>query len=463
MKRIEVLFGVLKIPLHFGAVLVALMLSYQLREANIDLIPGVQLLPPANTLLPFDEYAMFMFAAAVLYIVLATLFGLYALKITLGPWKEVGRILAVSAIWLMLIVMWYVFIEKELFFSRFVLAQSTVLLTIFVLFVHTFILLLQRALLRRGIGVRAVVSLGGQDIPKLLHALLLKDPRYQYQGHIATMSELMHRRKFVHIDLILHTDPHPKNEETTELIDYCRSHHVGYAFLPPVFSDVPQHLDISHIGIVPILSFQPTPLDGWGRVLKRFGDIVGSLVLIILLSPVMLITALLVVCTSGWPILYVSRRIGQHEQGMIPVLKFRTMRKDADKIKKDIAHLSHRTDGPLFKIKNDPRVTPIGKVLRRLTLDELPQLFNVLVGQMSLIGPRPHLPEEVDRYTDYQRRLFIVKPGMTGLAQISGRSDLKFDEEVQFDMRYIEEWSPLLDLWIFWRTFFVVLFGRGAD
>src|SRR5690606_10942380 len=143
-------------------------------------------------------------------------------------WREVGRILAATAIWLMLIVMWYVFVEKELFFSRFVLVQSTALLTAFILGVHTLLLLLQRALLRRGIGVRSVLSLGGEDIPKLLHAALLKDPRYRYQGHIASVSELLHRRKFVHVDVVLHTDPHPKNEETTELIDYCRSHHLGY-------------------------------------------------------------------------------------------------------------------------------------------------------------------------------------------------------------------------------------------
>lgn len=463
MKRIEVFFGVLKVPLHALGAIAALLLSYKLREANIDLIPTVQLLPPANTLPPFSDYIVFAASASLLYIVLSALFGLYSLKITLGPWREVGRILIVSAIWLLLIVSWYVFVEKELFFSRFVLIQSTALLTFFVLIVHTLTLLIQRALLRRGIGVRIVMSLGGQDIPAHLHAILMKDPRYRYAGHIASLQELLHRRKFVHIDLILHTDPRPKHDETAELIDYCRSHHLAYTFLPPVFSDVPQHLTIARLGMVPILSFQPTPLDGWGRVLKRLGDFIIAIVLLILLSPILLLIALLIVLTSGLPIFYVSTRIGQYGKETIPMLKFRTMRPDADALKETLSHLSHRTDGPLFKIKNDPRITPLGQLLRRWTLDELPQLFNVLLGHMSLVGPRPHLPDEVGRYSDYQRRLFTVKPGMTGIAQVSGRSNLKFEEEVQLDMRYIEEWSPLLDLWIMWRTIFVVLFGRGAD
>jgi lipopolysaccharide/colanic/teichoic acid biosynthesis glycosyltransferase len=135
----------------------------------------------------------------------------------------------------------------------------------------------------------------------------------------------------------------------------------------------------------------------------------------------------------------------------------------ADHEKEYLQTQSHRTDGPLFKVKNDPRVTRVGKFLRRFSLDELPQLWNVLKGDLSLVGPRPHLPEEVARYTDFQRRVFAVKPGITGLAQISGRSDLKFEDEVRFDLQYIEEWSPWLDLFIFWRTVWVVLRGKGAD
>jgi lipopolysaccharide/colanic/teichoic acid biosynthesis glycosyltransferase len=125
--------------------------------------------------------------------------------------------------------------------------------------------------------------------------------------------------------------------------------------------------------------------------------------------------------------------------------------------------MSHRNDGPLFKVRNDPRVTPFGHFLRHWSLDELPQLINVLVGEMSLVGPRPHLPEEVDQYSPYERRVFAVKPGITGLAQVTGRSNLKFEEEVKLDLQYVEEWSLFLDLWILWRTVFTVLKRDGAD
>ncbi|MDP7477510.1 MAG: sugar transferase, partial [Candidatus Peribacteraceae bacterium] len=261
----------------------------------------------------------------------------------------------------------------------------------------------------------------------------------------------------------LQTDPDPKNAATNILIEYCRAQHIGYSFLPPVLAENPHLLMADRLGLVPMLSFRPTPLDGWGRITKRVFDIVGSLGLIIVLSPVFIICSVIIVLTSGCPIFYISKRVGDPARSKIPVIKFRSMIINADKKKASLKSKSHRTDGPLFKIKNDPRVTPIGKVLRRYSLDELPQLFNVLVGHMSLVGPRPHLPDEVDRYSNYERRVFAVKPGLTGLPQVSGRSDLPFKEEVRLDLKYIEEWSIFLDLWILWRSPFVVLSRKGAD
>jgi lipopolysaccharide/colanic/teichoic acid biosynthesis glycosyltransferase len=135
----------------------------------------------------------------------------------------------------------------------------------------------------------------------------------------------------------------------------------------------------------------------------------------------------------------------------------------ADALKEELRERSHRGDGPLFKVKDDPRVTRMGKFLRRWSLDELPQLWNVLRGDLSLVGPRPHLPEEVAKYSDFERRVFAVKPGMTGISQISGRSGLPFSGEVRLDLQYIEEWSPWLDLFILYRTLGVVLKGEEAD
>ncbi len=461
MKRSEVLFGILKIPLDAFCVLAALLLAYRLREANIDLIPRVQLLEPSQSLPPFSYYLRsFAGWSAFAYVVIAAFFRLYALRVTLGAWHEAGRIVLTSLVWLSSIVAWYFLVEKQLFFSRMLLFHAVFFSTLFVLLVRAALLLLQRSLLLRGFGVRMILSVGSRALPSALLETLARDPRYRYEGHVASIDDL---RGTQNVDLVLHTDAHNTDGDTVRLIEYCRSRHIGYAFLPAVFADVPHQLFVQRFGLVPILRFQPTPLDGWGRVAKRLFDFFLSLFLLIVLSPILLLLALLVVLTSGLPILYVSRRIGQHARRTIPVLKFRTMCRDADAMKEDLHHMSHRTDGPLFKVKNDPRVTALGRVLRRWTLDELPQLLNVLIGQMSLVGPRPHLPDEVARYTDEQRRVFAVKPGMTGLAQVSGRSDLSFEREMAYDMQYVEEWSPLLDLWILWRTGIVVVFGRGAD
>ena len=194
----------------------------------------------------------------------------------------------------------------------------------------------------------------------------------------------------------------------------------------------------------------------------RMFDVVLSVIALVILSPLFLSIALLIKLDSQGTVLYKSRRIGWRKQFLM-VCKFRSMIRNADALKQKLEEQSHRVDGPLFKVKNDPRVTRTGKFLRRYSIDEWPQLLNVLKGNMSLVGPRPHLPEEVDKYTDFQKRVFAVKPGITGLAQISGRSDLPFDEEVRLDLQYVEEWSPWLDLWILWRTVWVVLRGEGAD
>ena len=464
MKRSEILFGILRIPLDTLACLGALLIAYKLRVLNIDLIPNVQLLTTESNLPPLSYYLThFAVPAVLVYIAVSASLQLYALKITLGPWREMGRVILASLLWVALIMAWFFLVQRQLFFSRLLLVHATFLLTMFVLLLRTLTLLLQRQLLGRGIGKRTVLSCGSSSLPVMIESELLRDVRYHYLGHEISNAGVAAQQHTEPIDLVLHTDPNPTSASAAELIEYCRSHQIGYAFVPPVFTDVPHQLSIEHLGLVPILRFEPTPLDGWGRVFKRLVDFVAGWLLLIVLSPLLLLIALLIFFTSGWPIFFVSTRVGQYGRERIPLLKFRTMCKNAEQKKKDLAYLSHRTDGPLFKIKNDPRVTPLGRILRRFSLDELPQLLNVILGHLSLVGPRPHLPEEVAKYTQLQKRVFTVRPGVTGFAQISGRSNLPFEEEMHLDMRYIEDWSLALDLWILWRTVFVVVFGKGAD
>jgi exopolysaccharide biosynthesis polyprenyl glycosylphosphotransferase len=464
VKRSEIVFGAVRIPLDALAVAAAMWLSYRLREANIDLVPGVQLLDPASTLPPFGAYfSSFIAPSAIAFILFCASLGLYSLQSTRSAWSEIGKTIIAGLLWLVGIMAWYFLVQKQLFYSRVLLLHSTFFIVLFASFGRAALTVLQRSFLRKGIGVRLVVSVGRQKLAVSTRNTLERDVRYNYLGHVADLAALEQLKQHDTLDLVLQTDPNPDSEDTLLLIDHCRSQHIGYAFLPPVFADVPHLLTVERLGLLPMIRFQPTPLDGWGRVSKRLFDIVASIIAITILAVPMLMIALLILIDDGRPIFYISRRVGEEGKKKIPVLKFRSMIKDADAHKAELLSLNHRKDGPLFKMKDDPRVTRVGKILRRWSVDEWPQIFNVLLGHVSLVGPRPHLPEEVKRYTSYQRRVFAVRPGVTGLAQISGRSDLTFDEEVALDLKYIEEWSILLDIWILWRTVIVVIGRRGAD
>jgi exopolysaccharide biosynthesis polyprenyl glycosylphosphotransferase len=464
MKKSETLFGLLRIPTDALAVFAALILSYRLRLFQIDLIPGLQLLEPAQTLPILSEYlSTFVYPGIGAFLLVATFLRLYALKSTWSAWREIERLILAAIVWVVVIMAWYFLVRKQLFYSRILLIHSAFFTAIFVSLMRMSLVYLQREFLRLGIGVRTVVSIGKRRIAHHAHIILQEDMRYKYIGHCSDLKSLKKIAKKKHIDLALQTDPNPSNIDTLDLADYCRNHHIGYAFLPPMFADTPHQLSVERLGLLPMLQFKPTPLDGWGRVCKRLFDFFVSGVLLLLLSPVLLFVAVGIVVSSGFPVFYVSKRVGELGRTSIPVFKFRSMVRDADKKKHLLQHKSHRTDGPLFKIKNDPRVTTFGYFLRRWSIDELPQLVNVFIGDMSLVGPRPHLPSEVKRYAPQERRVFAIKPGITGLAQISGRSDLSFADEVHLDLKYIEEWSLSWDLWILWRTAFVVVQKEGSD
>lgn len=464
MKKSEALFGLARIPLDVLTLIAALLLSYRLREANISFFLLHQALEPAKSLPDLRYFFVwFVIPSTLLFVAIAAMLGLYALRSTMSAWTEMGRVLMATLLWVAIINGWFFLVLKELFFSRALLLHAILFIVVFTCVMRASLILLQRAMLRAGVGRLLVVSLGAQPLAAHAVETLRNDIHYHYLGHLPAIEALRRVVFQQSIDLVLQTDPNPASQSTISLIDFCRSHHVGYAFVPPVLADVPHQLAVERLGLMPLIRFQPTPLDGWGRVWKRLFDIVVSIFLLLVLSPFLLLVAVLILVTSGWPILYVSNRIGEQGRRRISLLKFRSMVRNADALKEPLLQANHRADGPLFKMRNDPRVTRLGRFLRRWTLDEFPQLLNVLRGELSLVGPRPHLPQEVERYSLEQRRVFAVKPGMTGLAQISGRSDLSFEEEVRLDLQYIEEWSLLLDLWILWRTVFVLFSRKGAD
>jgi exopolysaccharide biosynthesis polyprenyl glycosylphosphotransferase len=194
---------------------------------------------------------------------------------------------------------------------------------------------------------------------------------------------------------------------------------------------------------------------------KRAVDTVVSLAALIVLAPLMVTVAILIKVTSPGPVFFAQDRVGMNQR-RFRIYKFRSMCIDAEEKKKELAHLNEIADGPAFKMKNDPRITKIGRFIRKTSIDELPQLFNVLHGEMSLVGPRPPLPDEVKKYEWLFRKRLSVKPGITCVWQISGRSNITFERWMEMDNEYIENWSIWLDIKILFKTVPAVLLGRGA-
>lgn len=211
---------------------------------------------------------------------------------------------------------------------------------------------------------------------------------------------------------------------------------------------------------IPMLSLSTVPESNFQLALKRLMDICGSLVLLVALLPIFVIVALLIRIDSAGPVFFLQERVGRNQR-RFKMIKFRSMVIDAEQKREALMELNE-ADGPVFKIRNDPRVTRVGRIIRKYSIDELPQLINVLYGEMSLVGPRPLPPWEIEHQSWNQRRRLSVKPGMTGLWQVSGRSDLSFKEWVNLDLKYIDSWSIFLDLWILLKTAAAVLRGHGA-
>jgi exopolysaccharide biosynthesis polyprenyl glycosylphosphotransferase len=273
-------------------------------------------------------------------------------------------------------------------------------------------------------------------------------------------------------DEVILVDPSLTNEQMFNFMRHCQENNIEFKAVPAHAQVSARTLQYDAFAGIPIIEFKGTPLDSWGMIAKRIIDIIGSFVAILILSPLMLVISILIKTNSKGPVIYRNVRVGPH--GDFDTLKFRTMFTDfctgkqyggsrAEEYEaKLIEEKNIKKGSAVYKIADDPRVTPIGAFLRKTSLDELPQFFNVLLGNMSLVGPRPHQPREVCNYTKEQRKLLLIKPGITGLAQISGRSDLSFEEEARLDISYLENWSLWLDFIVPVKTFGVVFKGKGS-
>jgi exopolysaccharide biosynthesis polyprenyl glycosylphosphotransferase len=262
------------------------------------------------------------------------------------------------------------------------------------------------------------------------------------------------------VDEVIIADPAFPEQEAIELVDQCHQRGVTVRIAPSTMEILVHRAEFVPGQSVPLFELRPPVFEGFDYALKRSFDLVGASLILVLLSPLLTACALAVKLTSRGPILYRSIRPGI---GGVPFacFKFRTMYRDADERQADLETMNEAS-GALFKIRNDPRMTPIGRVMRRYSIDELPQLLNVLRGQMSLVGPRPLPQRDYERLEDWHKKRYLVLPGITGLWQVSGRADLDFDDLVRLDFLYLERWSVFLDLSILVKTVPAVISRRGA-
>ena len=246
----------------------------------------------------------------------------------------------------------------------------------------------------------------------------------------------------------------------SKFIHYCEDLDIHVNWIPLDSGNLGYWLIPSPQEGIPFLTFEKSEISMPWRILKRSFDLLFSISLMILLSPVFIGIAIAVLLSSGWPIFYSQKRVGLNGK-TFKFYKFRSMIKDADKIVDDVENI-HAKDHVLFKNRQDPRVTPVGRILRKYSLDELPQFLNVINNSMSVVGPRPALPKEVSVYNSIYERRLIAKPGITGPWQISGRSDLDLRTSVSLDLNYLVNWSFTRDLWIIVSTVGAVFKGKGA-
>ncbi len=250
-------------------------------------------------------------------------------------------------------------------------------------------------------------------------------------------------------------------DRIVDIVKCCEDQGITVRVAADILADSTNPASAAQLGANTLLSLHPHSIDGAGAAAKRLIDVLGSAFLIVALSPVLAIAAVVVMLSSTGPVFFLQDRVGRNKK-IFRMIKFRTMVVDAPAMQADL-EAANEAQGPVFKIKHDPRITPVGRFLRRTSIDELPQLFNVLKGEMSLVGPRPLPVRDYEGFSeDWHRRRFSVRPGISGLWQVAGRSDLPFDQWMELDLKYINEWSLALDFKVLLLTLPAVVRGTGA-
>lgn len=442
-----------------------------------------QWLRPVTFQEPYSDYAG---QQIILTILLA-----FAFRYT-GVWRrrrgeswleEVARATTATAAGITL-MMAVTFFFQPAPFSRLLLFWALLFIVVFIAAARLLRRLSLSYLYRRGIGVDRAIVIGSGEIGRSLIRTLLARPDLGYAaigylddgvegenvglGRIPRLGTLDDLEPVIAAQPDLHTLfialPGQMHEQLLRLLQISQQHGVRVQVVPDLLQLSLNRVEFNNMGGIPVLGVRDMAAFGHispaGTVLKRLLDLGITAILFIPSLIVMAVIAVAIKLDSPGPIIYASERVGRNGQ-RFRMLKFRSMVVGAEE-QKDALRELNEADGPIFKIKDDPRLTRVGRTIRRLSLDELPQIFNILQGEMSWVGPRPPLPEEVADYKPWHRQRLAVVGGLTGLWQVSGRSDLTFDELCLLDIYYIENWSFGLDVRILLQTIPLVVAGRGA-
>lgn len=471
MKKAELYFSLLLLPLDYAMIILAGLSAYLLRYSEV-----ATEVRPAILELPLSEYLKAVAVVGVIWLVIFSLAGLYSIRNARKLVKEMYRVVLACSTGFALIVV-IIFIQRDLFDSRFIILAGWVLAMFYIIIARSLVRWLQRVMYGRGVGVRKVVVVGDSKTSENLIQKFAQDRNFGYEVvkrirdfSMETSNELKDLLTNKEVDEIIQADPNLSKGEVLRLYDFADEHHITFKYVADLLGTKVLKNELMEVAGVPVVEVKRTPLEGWGRIVKRTMDVCGSLFLILILSPMLATVAVLIKLDSKGPVFFAYKddgeplyRVGQGGR-LFHYFKFRSMIPGSDNMRySELAGKNLRNDGPLVKIEQDPRVTRVGRFIRRWSIDEFPELFLVFKGEMSLVGPRPHLPEEVAKYARHHKKALTVKPGMTGLAQISGRSDLSFEEEVRLDTYYIENWSVLLDISILIRTPLAVIKARKAE
>ena len=424
--------------------------------------------------LPPERYLGLVMLVSLLWLAIFAFTGLYTIKSGLKGIGQLLRIVIASSAGIMGIIV-YIFMRREFFDSRFIILTAWAFAILFVSMGRFFVKNMQKFLVGKyGIGAHQVLVIGNDEVAENIREEIKREPGLGYKivKNLSAIDMDAVRLAVGNpaIDDVILANPDFPREQILELISFCEDKHLNFKFVPNLFQTLTANIDFDTLAAVPLIELKRTALDGWGKISKRIIDIIGAIFGLVVFSPMMALIAIAIKFDSRGPIIYKNERVGP--KGAFNAYKFRSMKieyctgeeydktGEADRFEKELIEKQSIRKGPVYKIGNDPRRTKLGNFLEKSSLDELPQFFNVLIGNMSLVGPRPHQPREVAKYERWHKKVFNIKPGLTGLAQISGRAEIDFDEEAKIDTYYIENWSLMMDLKILFKTPLVVIFRK---